>query len=149
MISTRLNEDMKLAMKSRAKDRLSVIRMLLAELKNARIALGHELSEEEEEKVIASYAKQRKETMDTYKDSDRDDLAAKEEFEYELTMSYLPPRMEQKELEDLVVAKIEETGAGGMKDFGRVMKAVMASVGSRADGSIVSATVKRIMNDRK
>ena len=73
MISTRLTEDMKLAMKARDKSRLSVIRMLSAELKNALIAARHELSEEEEEKVVSSYAKKRKEMMDTYKGMGRSD----------------------------------------------------------------------------
>ena len=149
MISTRLTEDMKLAMKARDKSRLSVIRMLLAELKNTLIAARHELSEEEEEKVVSSYAKKRKEMMDTYKGMERSDLVEKEKFEYDLTMSYLPAQMDRVELRKVVAAKIEETGAEGMKDFGRVMKAVMASVGSRAEGSIVSATVKEIMGDRK
>jgi uncharacterized protein YqeY len=149
MISTKLTEDMKLAMKSKDKDRLGVIRMLLSELKNALIAAGQELSEEEEEKVVSSYAKKRKEMMDTYKEMGRSDLVEKEKFEYDLTVSYLPPKLDGDELRQLVAAKIEETGAEGMKDFGRVMKAVMASVGSRAEGSIVSATVKELMSDRK
>ena len=56
--------------------------------------------------------------------------------------------MDEEELKRLVVAKIEETGAGSMKDFGRVMKAVMPDVGSRADGSAVSAMVKRVMSEK-
>jgi hypothetical protein len=122
--------------------------MLLSELKNAEIAAAHGLSAEEEEKVVASYAKKRQEAVDAYKQAGRADLFEKEQREYGITMSYLPPRMTEEELARLVAEKIEETGAQGMKDFGRVMKAVMASVGSRADGSIVSATVKKVMSER-
>jgi hypothetical protein len=148
MISKQLADDMKIALKAGEKARLSVIRMLLAELKNAEIAAAHELSQEEEEKVVAAYAKKRLETMDTYKQAGRADLFEKEKGEYETTVSYLPPRIEDDELQKLVAQQIEETGAQGMKDFGRVMKAVMASVGSRADGSVVSAMVKKVMSDR-
>lgn len=146
MISEKLREDMKTAMKTGEKARLSVIRMLMAELKNARIAAGHELSEQEEEKVVNAYAKKRKETVETYTEAGRADLAEKEQFEHDFTMSYLPPRMDEDELETLITAKIEETGAESMKDFGRVMKAVMEVVGSKADGSEVSALAKQIMS---
>jgi uncharacterized protein YqeY len=148
MISKKLAEDMKTAMKSGDRERLGVIRMLLSELKNAVIAAHHELSQEEEEKVVASYAKKRQESMDTYRQAGRTDLFEKEQREYATTMSYLPPRIEEDELAKIVGEKIGETGAQGMKDFGKVMKAVMAVVGSRADGSAVSAAVKRIMSEK-
>jgi len=149
MISKKLSEDMKAAMKAGDKPRLSVIRMLMAELKNARIAAGHELDEAEEQKVANAYAKKRKETVETYKEVGRADLAEKEQFEYDLVMTYLPPRMGEDELKTLIAATIEETGAEGMKDFGGVMKAVMAVVGSQADGSVVSALVKKSMTEKK
>ncbi|UCG53093.1 MAG: GatB/YqeY domain-containing protein, partial [Candidatus Latescibacterota bacterium] len=84
-----------------------------------------------------------------YKEAGRSDLAEKEEYEYDLTISYLPPQMDEDELVSLIGAKIEETGAQGMKDFGRVMKAVMEVVGGRADGSAVSALVKNLMSKQK
>jgi uncharacterized protein YqeY len=145
MISNKLNEDMKTALKAGDKVKLGVIRMLRSELKNASIAAGGELSDEQEQKVLASYAKKRKEAQDEYAKAGRDDLAAKEYEEYKLTMSYLPAQLDEAELGAIVKAKIEETGAQGPADFGRVMKAVMAEVGSRSDGSAVSAVVKRIL----
>ena len=86
--------------------------------------------------------------METYDKAGRPDIVEKEQVEYDITVSYLPPQMDEEELKRLVVAKIEETGAGSMKDFGRVMKAVMGDVGSRADGSAVSAMVKRVMSEQ-
>ncbi len=148
MISKKLTEDMKAAMKSRDKVKLSVIRMLLADLKNARIAAGEDLTEEQEEKVVAAYSKKRKESMETYEKAGRPDIVEKEQVEYDITVSYLPPQMDEEELKRLVMAKIEETGAESMKDFGRIMKAVMSDVGSRADGSAVSAMVKRVMSEQ-
>ena len=139
---------MKAAMKSREKVKLSVIRMLLADLKNARIAAREDLTEEQEEKVVAAYAKKRKESMETYEKAGRSDIVEKEQVEYDITVSYLPPQMDEEELKSLVMAKVEEAGAESMKDFGRVMKAVMVEVGSRADGSAVSAMVKRVMSEK-
>jgi uncharacterized protein YqeY len=145
MISKKLNDDMKIAMKSGQKERLGVIRMLLSELKNAGFAVTHELTSDEEEKVLAGYAKKRLEAMEAYKQAGRADLFEKEQREHEITTSYLPPKMTEEELEKVIVEKIGETEAVGMKDFGRVMKAVMASVGSRADGTMVSAAVKKVL----
>ncbi len=145
MISEKLIEDMKLAMKSGDKTRLSVIRMLRAELKNAQIAAGETLSDELEEKVVAAYAKKRKESMAQYLEGGRKDLADKEKAEYGITLSYLPPRMEEEELTALIKAQIEETGASGTRDFGTVMKAVMQAGGSRVDGSVVSGLVKKLL----
>jgi len=148
MISKKLVEDMKIAMKSGDKERLSVIRMLLAELKNASLAAAREMTQEEEERVVATYAKKRQEAMDAYKQAGRMDLFAKEEREYATTVAYLPPRLSDEELSAIIAEKIAETGAQGMKEFGKLMKAVMASVGSRADGSAVSAAVKKVISEK-
>ena len=145
MISKKLKDDMKTAMKSGQKERLGVIRMLLSELKNAGLAAAQELTRDEEEKVLAGYAKKRVEAMEACKQAGRVDLFEKERREHEITTSYLPPKLTEQELETIIVEKIAETGAGGMKDFGRVMKAVMASVGSRAEGTMVSAAVKKVL----
>jgi len=120
--------------------------MLRAELKNAQIAAGHELSDQEEQKVVASYAKKRKESMDQYEEAGRADLADKERAEYDITVAYLPPRLGEEELGAIIKEKIAETGAQGPRDFGRVMKAVMEVVGSRADGGDVSALLKRLLS---
>ncbi|MFQ5510922.1 MAG: GatB/YqeY domain-containing protein [Candidatus Krumholzibacteriia bacterium] len=146
MISEKLIEDMKAAMKSGDKVRLGVIRMLRAELKNAQIAAREALSAEDEEKVLFAYAKKRRESMDQYVEGGRKDLANREEAEYEITMAYLPPRMEAEELTSLIQAKISETGARGGGAFGTVMKAVMQEAGSRVDGSMVSTRVREMLN---
>ena len=137
---------MKSAMKAGDKDRLQVIRMLRTELKYAQIDAGHELSEAEEQKVLASYAKKRKESIDQYREGGREELAAKEEVEYNITMEYLPAQLDEAELADIIKAKIAETGAESPKDFGKVMKAVMDTVGSRADGKAVSGLLKQMLN---
>jgi hypothetical protein len=145
MISKDLTEDMKVAMKSGDKTRLSVIRMLRAELKNAQIAAGDALTEEQEQKVLASYAKKRKDARDQCIEIGRQQLADKEELEYSITMSYLPEQMDEAELLSIIKEKIEEAGAAGPQDMGKVMKAVMQTVGNRAEGSVVSGLVKKTL----
>ena len=63
-------------------------------------------------------------------------------------MAYLPPRLSDEELTGIIAEKLSETGVQGMKEFGKLMKAVMASVGSRADGSVVSAAVKKVLSEK-
>jgi uncharacterized protein YqeY len=146
MILDQLKEDMKAALKSGDKVRLGVVRMLISELKNARIAAKEELSQQEEEKILASYAKKRKESIEKYMEGGRKDLADKEEKEYEITVSYLPKQLGEDELATLIQKHIDELGAAGKKDFGRVMKPVMEDVGSRAEGAKVSAMLREMLD---
>ena len=146
MILDRLSEDMKTALKAGEKSRLSVIRMLISELKNARIAMGGELEDDAAQKVLASYAKKRKEAKDAAGELGRDDLVEKEQFEYDTTMSYLPEPLGEVELKALVEKHRDASGASGPGAFGVVMKAVMAEVAGRADGKVVSAIVRDVLS---
>ena len=145
MISDKLTEDMKRAMKSGDKFTLGVIRMLRAELKNGAIAAQRELAETDEAKIVAAYAKKRKDAREQCLSSGRSDLAEKEQKEYDIVVSYLPPQLEGPELEKIVKEKVEETGAQGMADFGKVMKSVMEAVAGRAEGAEVRAAVKKVL----
>ena len=145
MIYEKLQDDMKKAMKEGARDRLGTIRMLMNELKNEKINTGEDLSESAEQKILVSYAKKRKEMIETYSENGRQDLADKETAEYETTMSYLPEQMGEDELKAAVKKHIALAG-GGKQAFGLVMKAVMAEVGSKADGRAVSAMVKQLLD---
>jgi uncharacterized protein YqeY len=144
MIIDRLTEDMKTAMKAGDKTRLGTIRMLMSELKNAKIAKGDDLDDGEEQKILASYAKKRKESIAAARDAGREELAEKEEEEHGITMEYLPEQMSEDDLKGIVQRHIDASG-GGMQAFGLVMKAVMAEVGSQADGKTVSALVKEML----
>jgi hypothetical protein len=119
--------------------------MLMSELKNAKIAKGDDLDEAEEEKILASYAKKRKESIAAARDAGREEMAGKEEQEHSITMEYLPEQMGEDDLRGIVRKHIEASG-GGMEAFGLVMKAVMAEVGSQADGRTVSALVKEMLS---
>lgn len=144
MISDKLREDMKTAMKAGEKARLGTIRMLLSELKNDRIDKGEDLTDADEQKVLASYAKKRKESIEKYREGGRQDLVDKEQAEYELTMSYLPEPMSEDQLKRIIQKHID-AGDGGMQAFGSVMKAVMAEIAGQADGKVVSALVKEML----
>ena len=146
MIIEQLSEDMKAALKAGDKPRLGVVRMLISELKNERIARGEDLDEAAEQKVLASYAKKRKESMESAREGGRDDLADKESFEYEVTLSYLPQQLGEDELRAIVKKQIDTVEASGGQAFGMVMKAVMAEVGSQADGKAVSALVREMLS---
>ena len=138
----RLKADMIQAMKAKDKERLTVLRMLIARLKDAAIDKRDVLSAEEELRLIATYAKQREEGLAEAEKAGRADLAEKERFELQLVRSYLPEPLDEARLGALVEKVIEETGASSMKDMGAVMKAVLARAAGRADGGKVSAIVK-------
>ena len=146
MLLEKLSEDMKAALKAGEKQRLGVIRMLISELKNAKIAGGGELDEEGEQKVLTSYAKKRREAMESAHEGGREDIVANEKFECELTMSYLPEQLGEDELRAIVRRHLDSVGSDGNQAFGQVMKAVMAEVGAGADGKVVSALVREALS---
>lgn len=145
MIWEKLNEDMKIALKGGDKLRLSVVRMLISELKNERIAQGADLDEVAQRKVLASYAKRRKEAIEAARAGGREDVAGKEQMEYDITMSYLPKQLSDDELRAAVKKHIDAAGASGPGAFGAVMKSVMAELGGQADGKLVSSLVRELL----
>ena len=145
MIKEQLNEDMKTAMKAGDKLRLSVVRMLMSELKNEKIAKGAELDEASERRVLTSYAKKRKEAMDAARAGGREEIAQREQAELDITMSYLPKQLSDDELRAVVRKVVDASGATGASAFGVVMKSVMAEVGGQADGKVISSLVRELL----
>ncbi len=145
-LEQRLTDDMKAAMKAGEKETLGVVRRVLSALKNARIEKREDLDEQEEIKVVRSIAKQHKESIEQFRAAGREDLAAKEESELAILAAYLPPEMDEAQLDALVDAAIAETGATSMKDMGGVIKIVMAGAKGQAEGGVVSAKVKERLN---
>ena len=142
MLIERINDDLKTAMKARDTVRVSVLRMAMADLKNARIEKGEDLSDGEAQQVIRRAVKQREESAVQYREGGRADLADAETKEAEILSSYLPQQISGKDLEKLVEAKIDELGASSLKDMGRVIKEIMGAHGAAVDGKTVSALVK-------
>lgn len=141
-LEQRLTDDMKAAMKAGEKETLGVVRRVLAALKNARIEKKDDLDEQDEIKVVRSIAKQHKESIEQFRAAGREDLATKEEAELAILSVYLPPEMDEAQLDAIIDELIVETGASTMKDMGGVIKGVMARTAGQAEGGVVSAKVK-------
>ena len=147
-IKERLNEDMKQAMKDKeaGKQRLSVIRMVRASIKNVEIDRRKELGDEEVLDVLAKEAKMRRDSLEEFKKGNRPDLVAGLEQEIDILMGYLPQQLSDEEVRALVAEAVAQTGAAGPKEMGKVMAALMPKVKGRADGKTVNAMVKDALN---
>ena len=142
MLADRISEDCKTAMKAREADRVSVLRMTLSEIKNARIEKGEDLTDGDVVQVLKRAVKQRQEAVEQYRAGGRPELADKEEKEIEVLSAYLPEMLGPDDLERAVKEAVAATGASSMKDMGKVMKAVMAEHGARVDGKTVQQAVR-------
>ncbi len=111
-------------------------------MKNARIDSEGELSPEQEMQVLLSAAKKRKEAIQAYKSGGREDLLEKELAELKIIEEFLPAQLSDEEIEKEVAAVIEQIGATGMKDLGRVMGEAMKKLKGKADGKKVQAIVR-------
>jgi uncharacterized protein YqeY len=148
MLIDRLQNDMKEAMKARQALRLSVLRLTLSEIKNARIAKGEDLDDSDVHQVLKREVKRREEAAEQYGKGDRADLKEKEEQEAEILKSYLPQQLTGEKLEAAVDAAIQEVGAQSMKEMGRVMKIVMAAHAGQVDGKAVQTIVESRLGKR-
>jgi len=141
-----IETDLRTAMKARDKPRTSALRMVVAALKNRAVndEMGPQgrLDDETIQKVLTTEVKRRREAAGAFRDAGRDEAAASEEAEAAIYEAYLPAQLDDAALTALVDRVIADTGAASPKEMGQVMKAVMAEVGTQADGSRVSAIVK-------
>ena len=142
----RIETDLHTAMKARDKARTSALRMVIAALKNRAVADGigpqGRLDDEVVQQVLTTEVKRRKEAATSFAAAGRDDAAAAENAEADLYAAYLPAQLSDDELADIVDRVMADLGAEGPKAMGQVMKATMAEVAGRADGSRVSALVR-------
>lgn len=146
-LQERLAEDMKDAMKAReaGKVRLSAIRMARSAIKNAEIARGHALNDDEVAEVLRKEIKQRRESLAEFERAGRSEQVVGLREEIAVLEGYLPQQLTAEELESLARNAIAEAGAGGPRDMGRVMSLLMPLVKGRADGGQVNATVRRLL----
>ena len=141
---TDVNARITQAMKARDQTVLSAFRMLKAALVNKEIEKGHALEDAEARQVVGTMIKQQRESIDQFQKGGRQDLVDKETAELKLLESLMPPPVGAEDIEAAVDAAIAETGATGMKDMGRLMKAVMAALtGKTVDGKAVNELVRR------
>ena len=145
-LKEQLDTAMKQAMKARDNLRLSAVRMVRSTIRNREIDLKRELDDQGVIEVISSLAKQRRESIRLYGEGNRPDLVEKEEAELAILLGFLPAQLTGEEIAELVARAIRETEAQGDKDMGRVMKALTPLTAGRADGKIVSDTVRQLLS---
>ena len=133
------------AMRARDERRTTTLRMALAAAHNQRIARGRELTDDEVTDVVGREVKQRRESIDVYRDAGREDRAAGEEAEVAILSEFLPEQLTDDEIEVIARAAIAETGASGPGDTGKVMGRVAPQTRGRADGRRVSEIVRRLL----
>ncbi len=141
-LKARITEDMKAAMRSGERDRLSCIRMLQAGIKQREVDERIELGDAEVLAVIEKMIKQRRESVTQFQAGNRADLVAKESAEIELLTGYLPSQLSAAEVDTLIKEAIAATSATSMKEMGKVMGWLKPRVQGRADIGALSARIK-------
>ncbi|WP_426447810.1 GatB/YqeY domain-containing protein [Paenibacillus sp. S-38] len=145
-LSDRLNDDMKLAMKSQDKFKLSVIRMVRSAIKNIEIDTRKTLDDQEVLDVLNREIKQRKDSLQEFEKAGRDDLAENLKAEVAILMDYMPQQLSDEEVKAIVQQTIQEVGASSKADMGKVMGALMPKVKGRADGKVVNGFVQQLLS---
>lgn len=137
-----ITEDMKSAMKSGDKDRLKVVRLMLAAIKQVEVDTRSELDDASVLSVLDKMVKQRRDSVQQFTQGGRDDLVAIEEAEIVVLEDYLPAKMDDAELDALIDEVIAATGAQSIRDMGKVMGAIKGKAAGKADMGAVGAKVK-------
>jgi uncharacterized protein YqeY len=145
-LKAQITEDMKATMKSGDKDRLKVIRLIMAAMKQVEVDNRIELDDGGVLGVLDKMVKQRRDSVEQFVKGGREDLAAIERYEIEVLETYLPEQLSDAELAALVDEVIKATGATGMSDMGKVMGQIKARAAGRADMGAVSASVRDRLN---
>jgi uncharacterized protein YqeY len=141
-LKERITEDMKTAMRSGEKDRLAVIRLLQAAIKQREVDERITLDDAQVTSVLEKMIKQRKESVVAFEKGARADLVAKENAEIAVLQPYLPAQLSDTELDALIAEAIASTGAASIKDMGKVMGIVKSKAAGKADMGAVGARIK-------
>lgn len=145
MLKSQIEQEIKEALKAGEQEKLSVLRLLLAAIKNEEISRNRELTAEEEIAVVSRQVKQRREAAEAYRKGNREDLAQKEEAEIEILNNYLPQQLPEEKVREIVREVISDLPETEKTNFGKVMGAVMARVKGQADGNTVSRIVRETL----
>ncbi len=140
-----ITKDMTAAMKAGDKLKLSTVRLLVSSIKYKELDLKRELNDDEVRQVVATLLRQRQDSIEQFRKGNRNDLAEKEEKEVEILKRYMPPQLSVEDLRTIVKKAAAEVGAAGMKDMGKLMKAVMPELKGKADGKAINEAVKEVL----
>ena len=141
-----IENDLKEALKSQDKAKVSVLRILISKCKNKSIAIGKPLENSDVMKVLQTTAKQHKESIKLYTQGERSDLVGQETSELKIVEAYLPSMMTEDEVRAIILSSIETTGASDMSDFGKVMPQVMKQGAGKIDGGVAQNILKELLS---
>lgn len=146
-LADQITADLTTAMKARDKTRTAALRMVLAGIKNIKVAEGHsgDVTDAEVTDLLAKEAKKRRDSIATYTEHGRDELAAAEQAELDVIAGYLPEQMDEAEIRAVVEEVVAETGASEPGDLGKVMGKLMPRVKGKADGKLVNQVVRDVL----
>jgi uncharacterized protein YqeY len=147
-LQTQLNDDLKVAMRARDEVRRDTIRFLNSALKYAKIAAMRELSDDEVQGVLIGQIKQRRDSIEQFKAAGRTDLSDKEEAELAILASYLPAPPSDDEVSASIEKAIRSTGASGVQDMGKVVRAIVDRYPGGVDGKVVAARVREALSSK-
>ncbi len=145
-LKTTITDAVKDAMRAKEKERLGVLRMVTAELKNIEINERIELDDSRVLAVLDKMVKQRRDSAKQYLDNDRPELAQQEQFEIEVIQAFLPQQLSEDEIRQIVSDTAAELGASSMADMGKLMGALKPKMQGRADMGLVGKLVKAQLN---
>jgi len=145
-LKEKLLSNMKEAMKSKDSVKLGTVRGVISAVKNQEIDLKKELSEEEILTIVSREVKKRKEAAVLYEKGNRPELKDKEIQEMKILQTYLPEQVSEKDLRRRIQEVISETGAEGMKDFGKIMKTLVPEFKGKADNSLIKELANEYLN---
>ena len=145
-LKQKFTDDLRKAQKDRDECRLSVIRMALAAIHNAEIAKRADLEETDVLGIVAKEARQRKESIEAFRQGNRPELAAREEAELVILQEYLPEQISRDDIVNAARQVIQETGACSLKDKGKVMGKLVPQLKGKAEGQLINAVVSELLS---
>ena len=144
-LRSRLDEDLKQAMRDKNVARRDVLRYLRSEIHNQEIASQKALDDDGIQAVLVKQSQQRRDSIEAFREAGRSDLVENEEAGLAIVMEYLPQQMTPDEIRELALTVVEEVGAAGPRDMGKVMGAIVPQTRGRANGREVSEVVREIL----
>jgi len=147
-ILKRIEDEFIGALKAKNERKVSVLRMIKASIKNKEIEKGASLSEEEIYDILNSFVKRGREAIEQFSKGGRTDLVEKEEEEMRIIRSFLPEQLSEDKIKGLIQDAINEVGAKGIGDLGKVMKVLIPKIKGRADGRSVNNLVREVLGGR-
>jgi len=142
LLKNRIKDDMKAAMRAKDKDRLKIVRMILAAIKQIEVDERVELDDDRIIVVLDKMLKQRRESIKQFNEAGRTDLSEVEEAEVLVVQDFLPKALTEDEIDAMVVKAVADSGAASIKDMGKVMGILKPQMLGRADMSVVSSVIK-------